>query len=258
MYSINFRKTYYLGDSYDEIKNRAFQKLEKYWSYPNLIIFNDEERNVTFTTERLIPKRSKNRPTILLLFSNPHPHSINQGMFLSRNTKGQKNLFWPVMKRAGWFSIPDEEEYSNQLAEILILAEHGGPFDLIFYCYYAFPTDYPKDIKKIFGRTYFNQHIEIESADEFLAVIRKTEVEAVVSFNKGIFNHLALRPVVRYINALNNGELIQSHIKSIDRIIPIFLTYPTGWRYHRDYMQLRISNLDKIKSVISSGIVKDK
>ena len=162
------------------------------------------------------------------------------------------------MKRAGWFSIPDEEEYSNQLAEILILAEHGGPFDLIFYCYYAFPTDYPKDIKKIFGRTYFNQHIEIESADEFLAVIRKTEVEAVVSFNKGIFNHLALRPVVRYINALNNGELIQSHIKSIDRIIPIFLTYPTGWRYHRDYMQLRISNLDKIKSVISSGIVKDK
>jgi hypothetical protein len=112
----------------------------------------------------------------MLLFSNPHPHSVHQGMFLSRNTKGRENLFWPVMRDASWLSTAERNISSKQLAESCFEVKYRGPFELIFYCYYAFPTDFPEDIKKIFGREYFNQFIEPESNNEFRKTIQDTSV----------------------------------------------------------------------------------
>ena len=257
MSSINFQQTYYFGETYDTIKKRAFQKLEKYWNYPNLITFNAENRSVTFTTERLIPGVTSNRPRVMLLFSNPHPHSVQQGMFLSPNTKGRENLFWPVMREAGWLLTAKGDNSPKQLAEICTKVKYQGPFELIFYCYYAFPTDYPEDIKKIFGKEYFTKFIETEAANEFKQVIQETSVETVVTFNKGVFNLIAQNPVRTYIKRLFAGELIWSQLKNVEREIPIFLTYPTGWRFHRQYMNFRVENLDKIKTSIIKTIAKN-
>jgi hypothetical protein len=251
MSSINFQRTYHLGAACNDIEKRAYQKLEKYWKYQNLITFNAEKGSVTFTSERIMPTSIKKRPKVMFLFSNPHPHSVNQGMFLSPNTKGRENLFWPVMKEAGWLSISNEPEDTVQLAEIFVRAEYDGPFELIFYCYFAFPTDYPEDIRRIFGREYFDKNIEPEAAKEFGKTLSDVGIEAVVTFNKGIFNHVAQHPVDRYIKRLKAGELIQSQVKDVDRVIPIFLTYPTSWRYHRDFLKLRENNLDKIKKAIN-------
>ena len=241
-----------MTEAYESIKERAIQVLDKYLGYPDLITFNDLERSVTFSTERLIPTASTNRPRVMLLFSNPHPHSVHQGMFLAPNTKGRENLFWPVMGNAGWLSITEENRNPKQLADICFKVEYGGPFELIFYCYYAFPTDFPKDIRRIFGREYFSQFIEPESMDEFRKTIQDTSVEAVVTFNKGIFNLVSKDQIERYVERLVEGELIQSQIKGIDRCIPIFLTFPTGWRYRRQYRQLRKASLDSIRTAISS------
>lgn len=253
MSSINFRRTYQLGGAHERIKERAIHVLDKYRHYPNLITFNDLERSVTFTSERLIPTASTTRPRVMLLFSNPHPHSIHQGMFLSPTTRGQESLFWPVMEDAGWLSVEEKPDSPKQLADICIQAEYKGPFELIFYCYYAFPTDYPEDIRKIFGGAYFSQVIAPEAADEFRGTVQETSVEAVVTFNKGIFNLVAEEPVERYIARLKAGELIQSRIKGIDRAVSIFLTYPTGYRYHQEYRQLREDSLEKIRRAISGG-----
>jgi len=242
-----------LGAAYERIKERAIHRLSKYRDYPNLITFNDFERSVIFTTERLIPTASTNRPRVMLLFSNPHPHSIHQGMFLSPSTKGRESLFWPVMDDAGWLSVEGKPRSPKQLADICIKAEYRGPFELIFYCYYAFPTDYPEDIRRIFGREYFSQLIAPEAADEFRETIQETSVEAVVTFNKGIFNLVSEDHIERYIERLKAGELIQSQIKGIDRTFSIFLTYPTGYRYHKEYRQFRKASLDKIKRAISGG-----
>ena len=106
MSNINFQRTYLLGEAYEKVKGRAIHFLEKYWDSPNIFVFNDAERSVTFTSEKLIPNIFTNRIRVMLLFSNPHPHSIHQGMFLSPNTRGRENLFWPVMKDSGWLSIP--------------------------------------------------------------------------------------------------------------------------------------------------------
>ncbi len=252
MSSINFQRTYQLGDAYESIKECAFHILEKYWGYPNLIIFDDVERSVTFSSERLIPTEVTNRPRVMLLFSNPHPHSVHQGMFLSPNTIGRESLFWPVMKDAGWLSIMEENPNPEQIADICFNARYQGPFELVFYCYYAFPTDDPKDIRKIFGKEYFRQFIEPETKAEFRETVQDTSVEAVVTFNKGIFNLVAEDHVERYVERLSDGELIRSQVKDIDQFIPIFLTYPTGWRYRKQYRALRRASLERIKAAIIS------
>jgi len=46
------------------------------------------------------------------------------------------------------------------------------------------------------------------------------------------------------------GELIQSQLKGIDTYVPIFLTFPTGWRYHKQYRQFRRASLDAINTAI--------
>ena len=67
------------------------------------------------------------------------------------------------MEDAGWMSIPEGNRNPKKLADICVKAEYPGPFELIFYCYYAFPTDFPEEIRRIFGEKYFDQFIEPEA-----------------------------------------------------------------------------------------------
>jgi hypothetical protein len=247
---INFKRTYPLNEEHEKIKERAALILGSYFNDPRLISFNDLAKTVTFTSERLIPTTTKDRPRIMLLFSNPHPHSVQQGMFLSPFTRGQENLFWPVMEEAGWLAIPKEDRTPDNLRDICLNLEYDGPFEFIFYCYYAFPTNYPEDICKIFGKEYFDREIEPDAMYEFRKTVQDEKVEAVVTFNKGVFNLVANNRVDRYIGRLQAGELIRSRIAGIASNIPIYLTYPTGWRYRKGYMHLRTSSLDVLRTAI--------
>ena len=249
---INFKKTYALGEDYESSKERATRVLDKYLTptYKGLIAFDDEARSITFSTEKLIPTVSTNRPRAMLLFSNPHPHSVQQGMFLSPNRNGHENAFWPVMEDAGWLTIPKEHRNPHNLADICFKANYEGPFEVLFYCYYAFPTNYPEEIRKIFGDGYFSQFIEPEARDEFRQTIQDTSVQAVITFNKGIFNLVSENQIKHYIDDLKEGELIQRHIKDTDKDIPVFLTFPTGWHFHKDWKQLRVRSLKRIGSAI--------
>ena len=256
MSTINFQKKYVLDESYESIKQNVNKELDRYLRYPDLYMFDDQEKSVTFSSEKLIPIISTNRPRVMLLFSNPHPYSIHHGMFLSPNTKGQENLFWSAMRDSGWINIPEEKLSPKQLADICLKVLYEGPFELIFYCYYAFPTNFPEDISKIFGKEYFNQVIEAEAYAEIRKTVQETNVEAVVTFNKGIFNLVSKDPVRLYIRRLITGELIRSHISGIDRDILIFLTFPTGWRYHEQYKQLRKDSLGAIRTSICRELTK--
>ena len=160
MSSINFTRTYQLDQQHETIKDRGSPILGNYLKDPKLISFDEIQKRVTITTERLIPTTTKNRPRVLFLFSNPHPHSVQQGMFLSPNSRGQENLFWSVMYDAGWLPIPKADRTPEKLREICLNVGYDGLFEFIFYCYYAFATNYPKDISKIFGKEFFTGVIE--------------------------------------------------------------------------------------------------
>jgi len=255
MDGVIFQRTYPLGDDYDGIKHRAAEYLGKWLGYPNLYRFDDTNRSITFSSERLIPPHSTNSPRVMLLFSNPHPHSVYQGMFLSPNSNGRGSDFWPLMADSSWLPIPGENRYPKQLADICLNAKYPGPFDLIFFCYYPFPTRYPDDIRKIFGIEYFREVIEPEASEEFRKNIFETSAAAVVTFNKEIFNIVSKAQVERTIDTLRQGEIIRSQIKGIARDIPIYLTFPTGWRYHKEYKQLRKVSLEKIRKDIEKKIL---
>jgi hypothetical protein len=244
------RKTYELNNSYEEIKTRANQILKKWLSYRGLFDFNDTEKSVTFSTEKLIPCTSKNRTRVMLLCSNPHPFSVYQGMFLSPDTRGHVNPFWPAMRESGWLTFTGETYSPQELARLCLNVEYEGPFELIFYCYYAFPTDTPEDINKIFGKEYFTQIIAPASMREFQQAIIQTEPQAVVTFNKSIFNLATNERIDHYIDRLIDGEIIQSQVSGTDHVIPVFLTFPTGWHYHRDQRRLRKSSLVAIREAI--------
>ena len=251
MPNVDFPRTYQLTQEYEDIRERAKRILGKYLvTHPRLVTFNDVDRSVTFFTERLIPTARTNRPRVMLLFSNPHPHSVHQGMFLSPNTKGRENLFWSAMEDAAWLSIPEDQRSPKDLADICLKAAYQGPFELAFYCYYAFPTNFPKHISGIFGEKYFSEHINPEASSEFRKTVQETSAKAVVTFNKEIFNLVSKDQVERYISRLMDGELIQSQIKGIQRHIPIFLTYPTGWRYQKEYRGFRKASLDRIRTAL--------
>jgi len=247
MANIHFTRSYQLGKEYEDIKKQA-AKLNAL--YPDVIKFNDTDQRVTFITEKLIPVQSLTGPSILLLFSNPHPNSIRQGMFLSPTPKGVMNPFWRVMEEAGWLSVPNGAKDPKDLREICLEAKYKGSFEFIFYCYYAFPTSYPEEIPKIFGKEFFKKKIEPETRDEFRQTVQNLSPAAVVTFNKSIFNLVSEVSVNTYINQMKHGEIVQSRITAIDRYIPVFLTFPTGWHYHKQYRQLRKDNLLAIKNTI--------
>jgi len=186
----------------------------------------------------------------MLLFSNPHPHSVHQGMFLSPNSRGRENLFWPVMKDAGWFVLNVEKPSPRQLAEICLKLQYQGPFELVFCCYYAFPTKDPTHITKIFGKGYLEQEINPKAKEEFLSTVQDTSVEAVVTFNKGIFDFITKSRTDQYLNRLMDGELIRGQVLGLERDIPIFSTFPTGWRFHKNHRVLRKENLELIRKAI--------
>jgi len=247
---INFQRSYHLGHEYENIKNRATKIVGKYLEDSNLISFDDVEKRVTFTSERLVPVNRSKRPPVMLLFSNPHPHSIIQGMFLSANINNRENLFWPTMRNAGWFSIPEAKRNPEDLRDMFLQVKYPGPFELYFYCYYVFPTRYPDHIARIFGKRFFSQIIEPQANAEFRKTVQEITFEAIVVFNKAIFNLVSDEKIVRYIAQLNKGELVQGRIRGLDKDIPIFLTHPTGWRYDKEFKTLRETSLENIKAAI--------
>ena len=251
MSAIHFQTTYDISRQYDFIKSRALEILGDFYTDSSIYFFNDEKKTLTFTSERLIPPVASDRMRILLLFSNPHPHLIQKGMFLSPSVKGRQSFFWKGMKDAGWFSLQEERPAPRRLAEIFLNLEYESPFELLFYCYFAFPTLYPDDIVKLSGRDYFKEVIEPEAREGFLKIMQQESPSSVVTFNKGVFNLVSAEPVGKYIAWLKAGEVIQSQVRDAEKEVPIYLTYPTGWRYdpeHREYHRKSLERgMDKIE-----------
>ena len=253
MSDIIYRESWPLNEAYEGAKKRATQVLSE---YQDLFEFSDADRRVTFRTEKLIPTGSTNRPRVMLLFSNPHPYSVRRRMFLSPNTRERPSLFWPVMDAAGWLPSAKENRDPEQLADICLRADYQGPFELIFYCHYAFPTNDPKEIRKIFGKEFFDRFIEPEARAGFTKTVKDTSVAAVVAFNGEIFNLVSKDPVKRYTKHLEQGELVRSQLNDIEKCIPIFLTFPTGWHYHVHYEQFRVADLDRIRTTLCRELIE--
>lgn len=253
MSNVIFHRTYTLDKTYAFVKEQAPNMLGKHLESPGLYQFDNHAKTLTFKSERLIPVKYSGRPRVMLLFSNPHPRSVHLGMFLSGSSKEGKSLFWQTMRDSGCLVFKKESSTPQQRAELCFHVDYEGPFDFIFYPYYVFPTRYPDHLPKVFGKDFFEGFIEKEAKIEFDNLIETLNIQGIISFNKEIFNRVANDKIKTYINQMVKGELFKSIVKSGEIDIPIYQTFPTGWRYHPEMMKIRSVNLSTIaKSLLQS------
>ena len=107
MPGVIFSKSYQLNDFYGEIKPRANQILKKWLNYEGLFVFSDLDRSISFSTEKLIPITSNNRPRVMLLFSIPILIPCIKVCSYRQIFNGHENPFWPAMKDSGWIHLSE-------------------------------------------------------------------------------------------------------------------------------------------------------
>ncbi len=252
MSDVIFSRTYQLDKTYGTVKQKAIKTLGEFADLPNVYKFDDDKKTITFKSERLIPKKFSGRPRMILLLPNPHPYSVNLGMLFSPRPGGRENPVWETMRDAGWLTFKKETKNPAEMADMCVNVEYDGPYDFIFFPYYAFPSVFPKDVKTIFGSKFFNEVIAPEAKTDFENTIQSMNINFVVAFNKEQFNLFTENKVDKFIDLLIAGKLIESRVKGTENEIPIFLTYPTGWRYHKDIKRLKTENLDLISKAIDN------
>ncbi len=208
---------------------------------------NPRDRSITFQTECLIPRKDKRRPRVLLLFSNPHPGSIQKGMFHSPDRR-IANL-WTDLCEVGLFSAEDSVLRSPKALRTHCLdVTYKDPFAFGFACYWVFPTSYPSQLKSLFGPTMEPPGLE-DPKVRLNRLLTKWRPRAIISFNGKVFKALTDKDTRGYTKRLVRSTL-EGRYPASDREYRVFQTYPTGWRFLHDAPKLRQRSLKRIARAI--------
>jgi len=207
----------------------------------------DKEQSVTFQSECLLPRNDRGLPRVLLLFSNPHPGSIQKGMFHSPDRR-IANL-WRDLRNVGLFAAEDDVLKSpDSLRKHCLNVVYECSFAFGFACYWVFPTSYPSQLNSLFGPTMEPPGFA-DTKSRFDRLLAKWQPKAIISFNGKVFEHLTGKVIKGYTKRLRR-QLIQGKYPASDRGYPVFQAYPTGWRYHKNASGLRQASLDRIAKAI--------
>lgn len=208
------------------------------------------EHSITFQSECLVPRKNRRRPRVLLLFSNPHPGSIQKGMFHSPDRR-IANL-WTDLCAVGLFSAEESVLRSpDSLRKHCLNVTYKGPFAFGFACYWVFPTSYPSQLKSLFGPTMEPPGLEDPNV-RLNRLLKKWKPRAIISFNGKVFEALTGQNTKGYTKRLPKSTL-EGRYPASDREYRVFQTYPTGWRYRKNATKLRRASLERIAKAIRRG-----
>ena len=185
---------------------------------------NPRDRSITFQTECLIPRKDKGRPRVLLLFSNPHPGSIQKGMFHSSDRR-IANL-WRDLRNGELFTAEDDVLKSpDSLRKHCLNVVYEGQFAFGFACYWVFPTSYPSQLKSLFGPTMEPPGLE-DPKVRLNRLLKKWRPRAIISFNGQVLEAMTEAPSAGYLESLQDC-LVQRTYEAPEGRYPVFQTYPT-------------------------------
>ncbi len=246
---INKVHTARLGKKYSHVA-RHLRKWDRKGrnSYENSVHKLDPRNHIiTFQSECLIPRKDRRRPRVLLLFSNPHPGSIQKGMFHSPDRR-IANL-WTDLCEVGLFSAEDSVLRSPKALRTHCLnVTYKDSFAFGFACYWVFPTSYPSQLKSLFGPTMEPPGLE-DPKVRLNRLLRKWRPRAIISFNGKVFKVLTNENVAGYTKRLRRGTVEGKYPPSGGKY-RIFQTYPTGYRYRKGAPDLRQASLRRIAVTI--------
>jgi hypothetical protein len=234
-YSIIHENIITLENNYFQVKSIVQEKLRE-WS--DLYVFDDSKHQIRYKTEGpLIPEDNGKIP-ILILLSNPHPHSVKQGMFLSPNRIGRENPFWDTLRNTEYF------KYDRPITpQGMIQNKYQSPFRFFIAVLFPFPTEDPTHLIDFFGATEYNKMI-VASRDNMKKLVTDQKICNIICFGKTQFDVIknSQTRADRYISILKEGKIIRDKIWFSGKV-SLYLTYPTGWRFVKNFNKLKSENL---------------
>lgn len=235
-----------LNEGYSDIRSKFSKYLDKErfcnyletkatWSDKSKVyMLDDTSESLRYKTEQILPPTNTSRIPVMLLFSNPHPTSVSNGLFFSES---HSRCFWTRLfdcktifpkgfasYNSGIWKKPDE---IRSLSEILTTGKYESKFILYFYCYWSLPTRDAAGLKSI-----FNNHDALwnkickESQDEFKKILNEYKINNVIVFADAPFKQIAnisefykyevwLDGVKEHLNRQGNGNNERAFLKKI-------------------------------------------
>jgi len=134
------KKIFKLHDQYESVR-KTIEDEEKFANLLSISKFDAENRTIEFKTEKIHPKCKNNNITpVMMLFSNPHPLSVKNGMFLS---EPHSRLFWRRLFECESMNPPEDlfnavanwtNSSPNILSNHLLNGGYSDKFMLFFDC----------------------------------------------------------------------------------------------------------------------------
>lgn len=189
------------------------------------IIFYGNDK-IKFYTEKVIPTFQTDKKKILLLFSNPHPKSVINGMFHSNRSIQSVNL-WKYLVEADILSF-SHSTIDSSTADIFINGDYKSAFQIFFQCYFTFPTrQSPEELKTLFDDEFYRDLIE-KGRDDLLETINRFSIDGIICFNQDVFNIVRNSYDTGNTKRLDDGKLVKGHARDRSKT-PIYYVYPTSW-----------------------------
>ena len=173
----------------------------KFYNTSKICNFSKDEKSLTFQTEKIHPKFKKNKLIpIMMLFSNPHPLSVQTGLFLS---DPRSRLFWKRLFQCSAMN-PSENlmnaisNWKNDppkiLIEFLLNGGYSDKFILFFDCLEELPTNQYSDLKKLFsgeiGRNLRKQVLQNPGLGNLVQISKRHQIKSWIVFSAEAYRYI--------------------------------------------------------------------
>jgi len=206
----------------------------------NKEIFERKGDRLKYQSEQLIPSKSDDRPSLLLVLGNPASHSVKAGMFFALEKKKKEHRFWKgILGNSGVLKLNQSgnndtvEEINKHRKNQLLNLNYESPFRIGLCVFISMPSSSSgkwsgiAGVQKLIGakamrRLEFKETLRvIECARKFL-----TCNGIAVAFQKNAWNELKSDGDVSYsIENARNGKL-KGTLKDVPNI-PLIGVPPT-------------------------------
>jgi hypothetical protein len=200
-------------------------------------VYTRKDERLIFFSEELIPEKRDKRKSLLMVFGNPTPRSVREGMFFSFEGEKNEHRFWKHILPAKILdlkfdnALPPEERNRERKRRLLDLTHHS-PFRLGLCVFLTLPSRASgrwsgvAGIKKLFGAKAIKKVFDDERdrilriAEDFL-----TEGSAVLTFQKDAWEGLSHEGQKYDLKLAKRGELRGTLVSNGN--IPLYGLPPT-------------------------------
>ncbi|MCK9368471.1 hypothetical protein M0R04_00635 [Candidatus Dojkabacteria bacterium] len=194
----------------------------------NKDVLNRDNNVIYYSHKSWVPEKTNDKPSLLMIFGNPAPHSVKDDIYFSYEGGGTEHRFWKIMRELGIIDIST----IGGIKENFFNLKYESPFRLGLEVIYTFPSSAssPKwsgvaGLERLFGKKAMNKMAVFEKArlqneiDNFMI-----HSGAIIVFQKNAWNILS--------NDMYDLKLaLNGNLRSMYNNIPMVCVPPTRWLY---------------------------